>query len=154
MTLTFAHSWPLPATPERVFTALTNPADLMNWFAEGAMVEPKVGGVYRFWGRHTLFTPPEDAARQTISHYQPVTRLGFNWPLNEVDTNVILDLAPNEAGTTLTLTHRVSGDLLVPRQKELIEDHWRLAIANLTAYLAGTPSFTLPDYFAQAPRPA
>ena len=149
MPFTHTHSWALAATPERVFRALTNAAELTQWFAEGATVEPRVGGVYRFWGRHTPGTPPEDAARQTVTRYEPDVALGFDWPLNEVDTQVTINLAPVEKGTTLTVVHHMSGDLHLPRQRELIDEHWRMAMDNLSAHLAGGSGIVLPDYFDQ-----
>jgi uncharacterized protein YndB with AHSA1/START domain len=151
MSFSHSHSWTLKATPADVFRALTEPAELTKWFAEGAQVEPRVGGVYRFWGRHTLGTPPQDAARQTITRYEPDTALGFDWPISEVDTDVLVQLEPTPKGTKLTLTHNVSGDLNLPRQRELIDDHWRLAIGNLTSYLKGGAGVVLPDYFDPHP---
>ena len=115
------------------------------------MVEPMVGGVYRVWGRHTLGTPPEDAARQTISRFEPGSVLAYAWPLDEVETDVTMALAAEEKGTRLTVTHRVHGDMHVPRQAELIEDHWEVAVGNLSAHLAGAPAVRMPDYFAQPP---
>ncbi|MEO5815008.1 MAG: SRPBCC domain-containing protein [Gemmatimonadaceae bacterium] len=144
---THTHSWTLPASPDTVFRALTDPRELTQWFAEDAQIEPRVNGVYRFWGRHTLGTPAHDAARQTITRFELNRVLAFSWPINEVDTDVTIVLEPVETGTTLTLTHDVSGDLGVPRQRALIDDHWRLAIANLSTHLSGgTP--IKPDYFA------
>ena len=60
---TYTHSWTLSVPPAVVFRALTLPAELTRWFAEHAQIEPRCGGVYRFWGRHTLGTPPHDEAR-------------------------------------------------------------------------------------------
>lgn len=149
MSFTYSHTFTLPATPDRVFRALVEPDELTRWFAEGALVEPRMGGVYRFWGRHTLGTPPEDAARQTITRFEPGSLLGYSWPIDEVESDVTMALALHEMGATLTITHRVYGDLNVPRQPELIEDHWRVAINNLSAHLAGTPAVRMPDYFAR-----
>jgi uncharacterized protein YndB with AHSA1/START domain len=115
-------------------------------------VEPRVGGVYRFWGRHTLGTPPQDAARQVITHLKPDALLAFDWPINDVDTDVAITLEPATEGTTLSLTHRVSGDLHLPRQQDQIADHWRIAIGNLIAYLGGG-TVTLPDYFDSNRKP-
>ena len=151
MTFTHTHTCSLPASPERVFRAITRADELQQWFAEGALVEPRAGGVYRFWGRHTPGTPPEDAARQTITAFDPPTRLAYNWPLNEVDTEVTMVLEPAGEGTTLTLTHVVHGDLHVPHQQGLIADHWQRAIENLSAHLAGTTPVVMPDYFDRTP---
>lgn len=151
MTFSHTHSWTLPATPAEVFRALTDPAEITQWFAEGAQVEPRAGGVYRFWGRHTLGTPPQDAARQTITRYEPDTMLAFDWPINEIDTDVLIALEPAPKGTTLTLTHNVSGDLHLPRQRELVADHWQSAIGNLAAHLKGGAGVVMPDYFNPNP---
>jgi uncharacterized protein YndB with AHSA1/START domain len=147
---THTHSWTLPATPDVVFRALIDPAELTQWFAEDVQIEPRTNGVYRFWGRHTLGTPPHDAARQTITRYAPNSALAFSWPINDVDTDVTIALEPVEKGTKLTLTHDVSGDLAVPRQRALIDDHWRLAISNLSAHLSGGAAIK-PDYFDPTP---
>ena len=66
--MSFRHTrvWTIKASPADVFRALMDPGELTQWFAEGAQVEPHVGGVYRFWGRHTVGTPPQDAPRQVI----------------------------------------------------------------------------------------
>jgi uncharacterized protein YndB with AHSA1/START domain len=150
MSFIHTHAWTIKAPPERVFQALTDPADLKRWFAEDVQVEPRENGVFRFWGRHTLGTPAQDAARQTVARFDPPAALAFRWPLFEVDTDVTIALAPHEKGTTLSLTHEVSGDLPHPRQRELIDDHWRFAMGNLMAHLKGKPP-TLPDYFATKP---
>ncbi len=147
---TCTHSWTLPAAPDAVFRALTDRTELTQWFAEDAQIEPRMNGVYRFWGRHTLGTPAHDAARQTITRFAPNTALAFSWPINDVDTDVAIALDPVDKGTKLTLTHDVSGDLGVPRQRALIDDHWRLAIGNLFTHLSGgTP--VMPDYFDPMP---
>ncbi len=147
---THTHSWTLPATPDVVFHALIDPAELRKWFAEDVQIEPKADGVYRFWGRHTLGTPAHDAARQTITRFEPNSALAFSWPINEVDTDVTFALEPVDDGTKLTMTQDVSGDLLVPRQRALIDDHWRLAIGNLASHLSGVAPIK-PDYFDPTP---
>ena len=152
MTFTHTHAWSIAASTERVFRALTDAGELRRWFAEGATVEPRVGGVYRFWGRHTPGTPPEDAARQTITAFDLPNRVAYNWPLNEVDTSVTLLLVPDGDGTRLMLTHIVNGDLHLPRQRELIADHWQSAIANLSAHLTGAQPVVMPDYFDRTPK--
>jgi len=119
---------------------------LKQWFAEDVQIEPRVNGVYRFWGRHTLGTPAHDAARQTLTRFEPNRVISFIWPINDVDTDVTITLERVDKGTKLTLTHDVSGDLAMARPREVIDDHWRIAIANLATFLdGGAPS--MPDYF-------
>ena len=147
MSQRYSQFWTIPAKPARVFRALIDAEELIKWFAEGTQVEPRIGGVYRFWGRHTLSTPPQDAARQVITRFKQDALLAFDWPINDVDTDVTLRLALVPNGTTLTVTHNISRDLGTPHQEQLIDDYWRVAIDNLIAYLTGDTDVHLPDYF-------
>lgn len=145
MSFTHTNTWTLNAPNADVFRALTEPAELTRWFAQHAEVEPTSGGAYRFWGRHTLGMPTARDAAQRITRVEPNAALGFSWPLHGADTEATITLAPHEKGTTFALSHRVDGDLAMPRPRELLDDHWRLAVGNLATHLAGgTP--TLPDY--------
>jgi hypothetical protein len=58
MNAAWTHDYTLviPAPAARLFQALTTSGDLERWFAERARVEPRVGGAFRFWGRHTVGT--------------------------------------------------------------------------------------------------
>jgi uncharacterized protein YndB with AHSA1/START domain len=38
----------IDASPEVVFKAITDPQELTNWFPDHAILEPKVGGRYKF----------------------------------------------------------------------------------------------------------
>ncbi len=149
-TITQEHSFPDP--PGRVFETLTNPNQLSRWFAEHVEVTPLVGGSYRFWGRHTLGTPSRAEATQSVTQYQPEDSIGFTWMLSGVPTEVNLRVRPTgSTGARLIVEHRVDGDLGVPRQKEMIDDHWRLATSNLAAYLAGGDGLHLPDFTERHP---
>ena len=54
---THAHRFTLPGAVPDVFRAWTDPIELQRWFAEHVAIEPRVGGVFRFWGRHTYGVP-------------------------------------------------------------------------------------------------
>ena len=146
MPFTYEHSWTLGAPRDRVMAALTEPAQLMRWFAEHVDVELRAGGRYRFWGRHTLGTPAAGDARQQLTRYEAGRHLAFTWSLHDVGTEVAIDVAVDGEQSRLTLQHAVSGELPVPRARELIDDHWRLSMGNLSEHLAGTASILLPDY--------
>lgn len=152
--MSFTHTFTaqLAAPPDAVFLALTGRAALEAWFAEHAEPGAGVGEGYRFWGRHTLGSPRSSEAGQRITRYEPGTALGFSWRLYGVDTEVELTLAlDGDAGTRLSLRHAVQGNLGVTRARELIDDHWRFALGNLAAYLAGGSGIILPDYDDPAP---
>ena len=148
MSWTHEHRGELPGSPERVFRALTDPAELKRWFAEGAEVEPREGGPYRFWGRHTFGTPERGAAKQRITKLEKNRRLAFAWELEGEDSEVSIQLEPGKAEqeTTLTLRHTFPAQPSVPYGAELVDDLWKLNMGNLDAHLRGGEGIVLPDY--------
>lgn len=151
MSWTFTHTYKLPAAPDRVFRAWTDPGELTRWFAERVEVNLKPGGPYRFWGKYTLGWPTANEAQQSVLEVEPGRKLAFSWTLYQTGTEVSIDLAPTPEGTDLTLNHKVSGDFGIRRSHELIEDHWGLSCGNLLKYLEGGAEVYLPDY--SDPRP-
>ncbi len=151
MTWMHEHAWKLDASTARVFAALTRKDELERWFAEHADVSLVPEGRYRFWGRYTLGVPDGAGATQVINRLDPDRSLGFTWSLYGVPTTVSMALAAEGDATRLTLHHQVEGVLPVPRARELIDDHWRLAFGNLAAHLAGGAGVVLPDYADPAP---
>ncbi len=146
MSWTHEHKQNLSGTPERVFTALTDAAELKRWFAEHAEIRLEPGGPFRFWGRHTLGNLQAGDARQQLVAVDPGRRLHFTWPMEPCSTEVTIDLSANGDGTALHLKHSVDGSLGIGRERELIDDHWRMAMGNLGAHLEGGAGICLPDY--------
>jgi uncharacterized protein YndB with AHSA1/START domain len=126
----------VPAAPKVVYEALTDPAALRVWLAEHAEVD--LPGRYEFWGR---FTPDGAESHQRVLHVDEHT-IRFAWTVEGVESTVGFELAEDEDGTLVTLTH---SDL--PSFAEVLADtagargalqtFWSLAIANLADYLAG-----------------
>lgn len=48
MSFTHPYDFIISAPADRVFRAFVEPSERMQWFAEDAQIEPRVGGVYRF----------------------------------------------------------------------------------------------------------
>lgn len=145
----------LPAPPERVFEALSAPAELERWFAERVEVEPRAGGAFRFWGRHSYGTPDRERAAQRLTRWEPPRALAFCWTIDGVESTVALELAPDDeeahrGGTRLVLHHAFAGPLDAPRPKSLIDDLWRLHLGNLHAHLGGG-GVVRPDFDDPAP---
>ena len=151
MTWTHEHSWTLAAPPATVFAAFGSADQLTRWFAEHAEIGGRVGEGYRFWGRHTLGTPSRSEAKQVVTAFEPGQRLGYTWDIRGCPTEVSVALVAAAQGSRLTLRHRIDGDLGGPRQKELIDDLWRLSVGNLALHLAGGTDFVLPDFADPAP---
>lgn len=145
----------IPADPGRIFTALTSRAEVEQWFAEHARVDPTPGGSYRFWGRHTIGTPDESGATGRVIAVEPNVRLEFDWTLFGVASRVTLTLTPeeNERGraTRVAVRHELEGRIEQPRPEALIDDWWRLAMGNLRAHITGSGDVLRPDF--ADPRP-
>src|ERR1700736_1218344 len=126
----------VPAPPEVVYEALTDPAALRVWLAEHA--DGDLAGKYEFWGR---FTPDGAKPHQRVLHVDQRT-IRFAWTVDGVESTVQFELAEDEGGTLVTLSQ---SDL--PSFAEVLADtagargalqtFWSLAIANLADYLAG-----------------
>ena len=143
--------WTLKAPPVDVFQALTDSDALRTWFAEHVQIEPKPGGAYRFWGRHSYGTPTAASATQTLTAFEPPNRLVYSWTLEGRNSEVSLSLSPdkdesNAGGTRLNGRHHFSAAPTIARARELIDDLWRIHSGNLQAFLAGGAGITRPDF--------
>lgn len=78
----------LPASPARVFAALTEPAQLGRWFAQHAEIEPRAGGAYRFWGPAALCAATRAEATQQLLAVEPNASLRYRWRLHGADSEV------------------------------------------------------------------
>ena len=80
----------LPAPPEEVWDALTEPERLEEWFATEAELDPRPGGAGVFrWG-------DGDERRAVVREAVPGERLALDW---EDGGAVVLELEEAEAGT-------------------------------------------------------
>jgi uncharacterized protein YndB with AHSA1/START domain len=147
---THEHAVPIPAPAERLFGALTGPRELEQWFAEHARVEPRRGGAFRFWGRHTVGTPTEADARGSITAIESNARVAFDWVVCGVPSHVTITLTPEQTehgpATKVAVRHELSGALDQPRPKQLIDDWWRFCLGNLMAHTTGQGKVLRPDF--------
>jgi uncharacterized protein YndB with AHSA1/START domain len=156
--LTHEFTETLPGTPERVFAALTDETELRQWFTEHAEIDLQPGGAFRFWGRHTVGTPPRWEAKQKVLKVEAPRLLSFSWPLHGAESEVTLELAKDadESDGPRTLVkgrHHFPEAPAVDRPLDLIDDLWRNALANLRGYLtSGVEGVSLLDYSDAVPR--
>ena len=103
----------IPASPERVWQALTDPEEMVHWWCDCAEVRLEKGGRYAFGGRHVYGDPMETRAIETavkpgedfeIVDFEPAARLVFRWSLLGVETLVRYELENELESTRLTVT--------------------------------------------------
>jgi len=136
---TYERSVELPERPERVWRALTDAAELTRWFAEGADVDARAGGRYRFWGRRIPGMPTRERAHQRITRFDAGREIAFEWEIEGVETEAILVVEPvgdAPERTRLRLRHKFPAPPAVAEPRDLVEMIWNLALASLEAYLA------------------
>lgn len=150
---TYDFPMPLPAERARVFEALTDEAALRRWFAEHVEVEPREGGAFRFWGRHTYGTPGEQDADQRLTRFEPDVAIGFNWRFLDRDSTVNLILSDDEseeggenAATRIRVEHRFESLPDMNRAEAFIDDLWRIYTGSLLEYTMGKAQPFRPDY--------
>jgi uncharacterized protein YndB with AHSA1/START domain len=144
----------VPGTRQQVFSALTTPAELIQWFAEHVDVEPRAGGRFRFWGRHSYGTPSSGDATQHCTHFESNRALAFTWCFDgqPTEVHIQLDEADDPVGTRVRLNHQFSRELTQTRGHELVDDLWRLTIGNLDAHLRGGTGVVRVDFTDPQPQ--
>lgn len=147
----FVHEYTFTADagPERTFAALTTAAELSRWFAERVLIEPRVGGAFRFSGRGAY--APIDGR---VTSFEPSKTFAFTYPIHGVDGEASLTLEPdakNPGATTLKIRHSLDREPPIARGKELVDDLWRLASSNLCEHVTGGDAIMLVDF--ADPRP-
>ncbi|HWR85978.1 MAG TPA: SRPBCC domain-containing protein [Rhodoglobus sp.] len=129
----------VPASPERVWRAFTDPAALAAWFwperwQTTAEVELMAGGRYRIAspisgmavsGEYTVVDEP--------------TKLAFSWRWDGEGgtSSVTIELAPVDAGTGITVTHERFAD--VDTRDQHVQG-WNDCLDRLPRYLEAQPS--------------
>ncbi len=135
-----------PAAQEAAFRALIDEAALKTWFADHVVVDPKVGGPYRFWGKSTPDTRNEAQATQKVTAIAPDSSLSFSWRVLGHDSTVTWSVAKeSDATSKITVRHEFPKLPEGVRAKEMIDDLWRLNTGNLFLFLMGDDRIFRPD---------
>jgi uncharacterized protein YndB with AHSA1/START domain len=122
----FVRTYPHPA--ERVWAAISEPAELAHWFPSNVELQPWVGGTVRFSG-----DPHTEQTTGVVLAYEPPRRLAFSWGADELHFRV----DPVDARSSrLTLINVLDDRTTAARNA----GGWYVCLAELAKRLDGVPS--------------
>lgn len=135
--LTVERSIWIAASPERVWSAITEPAQLSVWFAPGAKWEiPRLekGGVVKFYNTET------DIAVHTIEVLNPPNEFSLSWEEEGKPMRTTFKLEEERNGTRVTI--KETGFEQLPaeiRQRRVNETTkgYGMSLENLKAHIEG-----------------
>ena len=129
----------LPASPQEVFDAWTDPKSLQQWFCPGTVslasvdLDVRVGGHFRIVMRDET----KDLLHTgTYREIDPPQRLVFTWRSSgtyDQETLVTVELHPRGTKTELVLTHERLPDASSAGKHE---EGWQDVVRKLTVYLS------------------
>jgi uncharacterized protein YndB with AHSA1/START domain len=116
---------------EKVWRAISEPAELRQWFPDGGVeIDLTVGGKVRFaaegWDEDDDLVPREG----TVTELDPPRLLEFTWG----DDPLRFELTPDGDGCVLVFSQRFEGKAAAPR----LAAGWTICLGNLDALLDGT----------------
>jgi uncharacterized protein YndB with AHSA1/START domain len=126
----------VPHEPARVFSALTDPAKMSQWFFCMESGGTKVTNDLRPGGKYVVEMPHEGTPVVIHGVYLevvPPTKLVFTWNSSRGvnDSKVTVKLSPIPEGTKLVITHELPEDK-IPEHRE----GWIACFANLETFLS------------------
>ena len=76
----------IDASPEIVFNAFTNPEELTQWFPDQAILEPKVGGKFRFsfFKEKSKELERDYSPEGTVKEFVPNKKVSYTWQLKDI----------------------------------------------------------------------
>ncbi|MBX7152140.1 SRPBCC domain-containing protein [bacterium] len=113
--------------PADVFDALTKPELMKQWLCDGAEVELKPGGKFRFWGEALYGCVDPKDAHQILSTVQKPSRLEIRWPWIGMQTRLIFEIDTVGQGSIVTITHELLDNSNIM--------HWYLASDGVQIFL-------------------
>jgi uncharacterized protein YndB with AHSA1/START domain len=135
----------LPHPPERVWEALTEPAEMFAWHPTPAAFEPRVGGRVAWDPEGHVADMPDSE----VTEWDPPRLLAYNWPTLETTNadHLRWELRPHDEGCVLTLVHTFDDHLKAARDGA----GWHVCLDSLAAELDGRPE--PPGHAPDAPGP-
>jgi uncharacterized protein YndB with AHSA1/START domain len=111
--------------PERVWSALTEPAELARWFPSAVSLEPRVGGTIRFSD-----DPNVDDTSGSVLAFDPPHLLAYTWGRDELHFRLE---STGAGGCTLTFVNVLDARDSAARNAA----GWTVCLAELDKHLSG-----------------
>jgi uncharacterized protein YndB with AHSA1/START domain len=132
--------------PEKVWRAITEPAELAHWFPAAVELEPRPGAPMRF-------TFPDGAPVSGVSagevlEFDPPRVFMFRWNADVLR----FELHPDGAGCRLVFTQTLGGGRIGRLGAARTAGGWDACLANLTARLAGVEPEPFTDWLGSVER--
>ena len=127
----------LPASRERVFSALTDPARMARWFYGMEPGQAKVTSDFRVGGTYSIEMSDDHQKCVPCGEYLeivPPEKLVFSWSSegHVKDSKVTIELFDKGSQTELVLTHELPKD-----EVESHQQGWANCLRHLEEYLGG-----------------
>jgi uncharacterized protein YndB with AHSA1/START domain len=114
------------ATPDEVWSAVTEPDSIKRWLFADSVIERRVGGAFRLtWG--------DDRATGSVLAWEPPYLLEVEWLESDLQSILRIEISAIEEGTLLVLDHRK----LTPEPALRVGPGWHAHLDTLGTVLAG-----------------
>ncbi len=136
----------LDASPDDVFRAWTTPADLEEWLADRAEVDPRVGGAFRLVTDGSDEMPGPHTCSGVYREFEPGRRIAKSWryegpdPADTVDTEITVEITADDEGTVMRF-REAGGGLETEEDRAFSVDAWQGAFEALAALVEEEESF-------------
>lgn len=124
------------ATPERLWSLLTEPSALVRWWPDVAELEPREGGRVRM-----VFSAASSVVTGRVTRFEPPARLGMTWVREETpDAPTQIEISVTDLGggrCRVEVVH--SGWEVAPELRPLHDLGWRHFLACLADLAEGRP---------------
>ncbi|OXM61806.1 MULTISPECIES: SRPBCC family protein [Amycolatopsis] len=132
--------------PEKVWRAITDPAELAHWFPARVETQARIGAPIRF-----VFpdeAPVDDGGTGEVLEFDPPKVFAFSWNLDVLR----FELVPDGDGCLLVFTQTIGGGDVGRLSAGRNAIGWNVCLDGLTARLDGTEAPPQPDWLAEVER--
>ncbi|HEX9746670.1 MAG TPA: SRPBCC domain-containing protein [bacterium] len=143
MTQRITWTYNIDAPPEKVYGALTDPAELTKWFCEQVDFSLD-SGHFNFWGKYTPDAPGKDHCDNKVKSFVPGNEFTFVYDFSGDDVEYSFLLDKSNGGTKLTL--QMTGFLGQKPDHYWAPDLWHYSMDLLMEYVEKGEVAHRPDY--------